>query len=159
MNQKMIDRLKANKEVFGEMDKDLQEIIKGMGKDDFQSYAGGRWGVSTALGGFQSDFAYRLRPDYKQESEVVECEIYKDSNSEDDLTFIHPNGNDVPLQNAFSLHDFIGFKYEGGDVCPYPIVYGLKGRLGYATTTSVEDFKKEERFIDHATHVLFRRQT
>ena len=77
----IIQQLKDNERPFGLMSKEMQEKAREIGKrTNFETYCGIKskppWlpiiGDSEE---FIEEFTYRLHPDYKEEPEIVECEI------------------------------------------------------------------------------------
>ncbi len=71
----VIQQLKENCRPFGLMSEEMQEKAKEMDKKDgdkFQRWQG-VWNFNHAKGGgFSTQSAYRLRPDYQEEPEIVE---------------------------------------------------------------------------------------
>ena len=94
---------------------------------------------------------FHLRPDYEDEPEIVECEIYRQSN---DLYYTHRGM--CPIYTAFGDPDFIGFKFE--DVTDWynePILYEFNEK-NYGAILP-EHIKSGKAKVLHATHVLFRK--
>lgn len=157
MKPETIKALQENEKPFGLMSAELQSAMVGdFKKDDIEYFNGPKWlgkDKDGSFGGFAHEKTYRLRPDYKQEPSVVECEI---SENEFGLMMAKckQRGN-MLLSDVVDYPDFIGFKFEDGSRMPFPICYGLKSRLGYGIIADV-DALAEEPVVYHATHVLFR---
>lgn len=91
-------------------------------------------------------------PDYAEEPEIVECEIRTDEYG--DLVYKGNTANDINIDSAYHNPDFIGFKYESGQVELTPIVF--KNDCSTQSICQFRDLAGLE--ILHATAVLFRRQ-
>ena len=75
--QNLIQQLKDNEKPFGLMGEEMQVKAAAMGLlDNFQLFVGPGWGgVFKATGcRFCTGKVYRLRADYEDEPEIVECE-------------------------------------------------------------------------------------
>jgi len=137
----LIQQLKENEKPFGLMSAEMQEKAREIGlSGNFENWSGN----------FIIGFTYRLRPDYEEKPEIVECEIYE----ENTRLYFRLDGSvpssDTSVEYAVSYPDFIGFKFEDGVILPYPVKYGdaqIQNIYGLRGGT-----------IYHATHVLFRRQ-
>lgn len=90
-------------------------------------------------------------PDYEEEPEIVECEITEQKNGT--LGYDRADGiTQCSLGSALSYPDFIGFKFEGGQVELTPIVF----KDGISTKAICQFRNLAEHEVLHATHVLFR---
>ncbi len=152
----LIEQLKDNEKPFGLMSEEMQEKAAAMGLlDNFQLFVGPGWGgVFKATGcSFQNGKVYRLRPDYEDDLEIVEHEIF---GVESHLHF-HYQGTRHSVCQAYDQPNFIGFKFEDGKVRPVPIVYRPKG-IAISCCWDVETDSLAAYEVLHATHVLFRRK-
>ena len=96
---------------------------------------------------------YRLRADYEDEPEIVECEIKPDDQGW--FKFKMRDGELAQFIHCAVNHpDFIGFKFLSGQVELTPIVF-----KGSCSTKSICQFRDlAELKVLHASHVLFRRK-
>ena len=102
------------------------------------------------LHAFEEDHTYRLRPDYEQEPEIVECEIKPQG---DHLFYFSSAADYDSLHTAIDRKDFIGFKYEDGIVRVAPRIYSHgSGKWIYMTEQEVSQCK-----VLTPTHCLFKR--
>ena len=163
----IIKLLKKNKYPFGmwpepecygkEVGEEMQAKARGIGKKEFQFYSMNGWENPARDDNFCSYNVFRLRPDYKDELEIVECEITL--NPESNIwCYRCPCSND--LVNADSAHScpgyrLSGFKFEDGKMYPISTVYKFKNKL--ITYYSIDIDRLDEYEVLHATHVLFRR--
>ncbi len=153
----IIEQLKKNEKAFGLMSEEMQEKAEQLGPLEFESYNGGNVWFPFGKIGFSKDcygkfvcwIAYRLRPDYAKEPEIVECEIYE--NLDGNLMY-RQAGVGRMLSIAVNKPDFIGFKFEDGYVSGAPVMYSMP-----ATHGRYESLKNGDCEVEHATHVLFRR--
>ena len=153
----IIEQLKKNEKPFGLMSEEMQEKAKAIGPVDFLilSIVGiainwPKWNPFCG-GDFVYKETYRLRADYEDEPEIVECEIFEDSNC---LGFDGCKGiQGTEIANAVNHPGFIGFKFEDGTLRTTPIYYQRP------THTNTQVFLNEDYKVLHATHVLFRRKT
>ncbi len=151
--ENIIQQLKDNEKLFGLMSEEMQEKAAAMGLlDNFQLFVGPGWGgVFKATGcSFQNGKVYRLRPDYEDDLEIVEHEIF---GVESHLHF-HYQGTRHSVCQAYDQPNFIGFKFESGQVEFSPIVFKSS-----CSTKSICQFRDlADLEVLHATHVLFRRK-
>jgi len=154
----IIQQLKDNERPFGLMDTPMQAKALSMDISNFQYYTSERKWEDYPAGDFYYDQACRLRPDYEEEPEIVECEIKPFDGYGEDLRYKKP---DAPAPYSIFMvlsdPDFIGFKFEDGDVRPVPVVYTPRN----AAVKCCWDVKAEDLgayAVLHATSVLFRRQ-
>ncbi len=149
----IIQQLKDNEKPFGLMSEEMQAKMRDVDATAFQRFSArdnGTWcdhDMTDRV--FLYDVPYRLRPDYEDEPEIVECEIYQQSND----VYYNYHGM-CHLNGAFGDPDFIGFKYENGQVEFSPIVFKSD-----CSTKSICQFRDlADVAVLHATHVLFRRK-
>jgi hypothetical protein len=113
-NNEIIKKLKENERPFGLMDDDMRKCATQIGEDPadmtkFQWWnPNAGWRDNTEVN-FLEGHAYRLRPDYAEEPEVVECRVEEHN---EQIKFGPRNGGWVRLHKAVTDPDFIGFKYE-----------------------------------------------
>ncbi len=150
----VIKQLKDNEKPFGLMSEEMQKKAREIGLRDFEDYLGcnnGRW-EKDDNGLWLYYRTYRLRPDYAEEPEIEECEITEE---EGHLHFRMPSSAmRHSLHQACDHREFIGFKYESGQVELTPIVF--KSDCSTKSICQFRDLAGLE--ILHATAVLFRRQ-
>jgi len=155
----LIDQLKANEKSFGLMSPEMQAKAKAIGTKDFQTFLGcteGRW--QDASGSWYFSRTYRLRSDYEEKPEIVECEIYeKNSVIPGAYIKVYNFGNikGLGLGQYPNGYERVGFKFEDGTVRPSPVMPFLA--LGLGRWPYVSEFQSGEAKTFHATHVLFRR--
>ncbi len=150
----LIKQLMDNKEAFGLMSPEMQEKAKGIGMVNyFRLFGNVGWGgiIKDTSYVFFTEYAYRLRSDYEEKPEIVECEIY----SKGTLYYRDIGGIQRSLSRAIEHPDFIGFKFEDGTILACPVMYHFDGNR----TDEINGLEMEDVKILHATHVLFRRQT
>ncbi len=160
----VIKQLKKNEKPFGLMSEEMQEKANAMDKSngqDFQVFQRGGWKNNHLNnGGYNPTLAYRLRPDYAEKPEIVECEIRKEGAIGDFIYKRTPTAERVSyLHHAGNKPDFIGFKFEDGLIRAAPLAY--RRQDGHCDTTShvsLVSLGMEADEVLHATHVLFRRQ-
>ena len=137
-----------------EMQEKAREIGEGRCFEVYQFSAGGfvrMTGISC--GSFVGDNTYRLRPDYQEESEIVEYEILDGEHGRMAKT----GDGLIPIHEAFSQPDFVGFKFEDGSWHDQPIKPVDSG-FRDAENFTLGDIERGVIRIAHATHVLFRGQ-
>ncbi len=153
----IIEQLKQNEKPFNRMSKEMQAMAKTLPWECFVvwGYVGNddKW-IMPASDSFQRLGVYRLLDDYKEEPEIVECEI-----EEDGLGKFHYNRLDgitsCGLSTAVNYSDFIGFKFEDGGILQYPVRYITPATKFTVNCPSLDTLDAYD--IWHATHVLFRR--
>ncbi len=145
----LIQQLKDNEKPFGMMSEEMQEKANEIGCTEFDYYGANVW-ESYPCGDFYNDQACRLRADYEDEPEIVECEITEE---EGHLHFRMPNSAiRHSLHQACDHRDFSGFKFESGQVEFSPIVFKSS-----CSTKSICQFRDlADLEVLHVTHVLFR---
>ena len=152
----IIEQLKANEKPFGLMSEGMQAKAREIGQPEFEMYMkDNTWMRCGVCNNFHckkvTDQTYRLRDGYAEEPEIVECEIYESVT--DELCYRRVNVGKA-LYKACADPDFIGFKYESGQVEFSPIVF--KSDCSTKSICQFRDLAGLE--ILHATAVLFRRQ-
>ncbi len=140
----VIEQLKDNEKPFGLMSEEMQAKAREIGTEEFSIWRVREWGTPGSKV-FDGMYTYRLRSDYAEEQEIVECEIY----AKGTLFYRDPNGIQRKLSEATMWPDFIGFKFKDGKILPYPIKYGdahIQNVCGLRSGP-----------VHHTTHVLFRK--
>ena len=149
----IIQQLKDNEKPFGLMSEEMQEKANEIGCTEFDYYGTCVW-ESYLAGDFYNDQACRLRSDYAEEPEIVECEIEP---FKGELMYLSSSGVWTKVSHAPNKPDFIGFKFEDGVVHPFPVKYEYKDKTrGHLATQYI--IERDGCKVLHATHVLFRRQ-
>ena len=97
---------------------------------------------------------YRLRPDYEEEPEIVECEI-TEADGHLHFKYTTDDGMRHAIHQACDHPDFIGFKFEDGGILQYPVRYITPATKFTVNCPSLDTLDAYD--IWHATHVLFRR--
>lgn len=143
----IIQQLKDNCRPFGLMSEEMQEKAKKIGIKQFSEYMLiGEWqhydDTCWLLG-----TTYRLRPDYEEQPEIVECEIVKQG----DHRHYRSGGTQYSLHEACDRAAFSGFKFEDGSIHFTSIWHD-----GPRDSTAL-DVESGQVKVLHATHVLFRR--
>lgn len=149
----ILQQLKDNEKPFGLMSEEMQrEIVRHKFKGHRQVYScGGQWETHDPDTSLNVDDTYRLRADYEDEPEMVECEIELFKN---ELMYLSVSGVWTKVSHAPNKPDFIGFKFESGQVEFSSIVFKSS-----CSTKSICQFRDlADLEIVHATHVLFRRK-
>jgi hypothetical protein len=156
-DKEIIQALIDNEKPFGLMSEEMQAKAKEIGHRGFIYYTGDgttTWITCHLDSRFDRFRTYRLRPDYEEKPEIVECEVY--------VSTTHINKNvkfdrEEPyfLYEATAMPDFIGFKYEGGYVCVYARGYRRSGSDVIYYGMQLDSVDKYE--VLTPTHVLFQR--
>ena len=117
-NEEKIKALKENTSAFGLMDKELQDKAREIGKKEFRFLERGLSGWNTCARDsvFCPENIFRLRPDYTEDSEVIELEV-KPDRFDNALSMDTVLGGKTYYTNAPSLcpkegYRFAGYKYE-----------------------------------------------
>ncbi len=160
----VIQQLKDNEKPFGLMSDEMQAKMRHIGKhgcERFFARGNGMWGeIDMTSRVFLHDTTYRLRPDYADVPEIVECEIVT-VNGILGCNYgfgDRPQGPKTCLSDCPSMPDFIGFKYESGMVRSDTIAYLPRDNYeGIHHRTEIKGLISGEFTVLHATHVLFRR--
>ncbi len=160
----IIQQLKDNEKPFGLMSEEMQEKareIEPPGNFLFFTPYRPNGGIEWALmAGEQNElhnhFTYRLRADYEDEPEIVECEIYnKESQTRGCYIKAYDFGNKTGLGLAQYPDGYkrIGFKFEDGTILGCPVMYHFDNNRA----DEIHGLEMEDVTVLHATHVLFRR--
>ena len=163
----IIEQLKKNEKPFGLMSEEMQEKAVELGfHGNFQLYSGygsdGGFGaiIDNPKYGYNRKLTYRLRPDYAEEPEIVECEIYVGESIRPGFGLdVYDFGIDRELSIALIPNGYkrIGFKFEDGSVMGSPVKYSVPGMTSKGYYASYEDLATNQALEHHATYVLFRR--
>ena len=155
----IIEQLKQNEKSFGLMSDAMQEKANEIGKSQFEYYYGDQKWCRCTDGAFFESSAYRLRADYEEEPEIVECKIYQ-ANLGNCCVDVYDLGNYV--RNGISRtpkgYKRIGFKFEDGTVFGNPIKYDVPGITTQGYFAGLNEIKSGLAKEKHATHIVFRRQ-
>ncbi len=149
----LIQQLKDNEKPFGLMSEEMQEkASQDIANEDFLMWFGKKW--SAVYSGFLDSNTYRLRPDYAEEPEVVECAI----KPQGDHWHYRDGGTWFSLHEAYDRQTLIGFKFAGySDIFNESTMYEWNGKL--YREVQLDWILSGKAKVLHATHVLFRRQT
>lgn len=151
----IIQQLKNNKRPFILMSEEMRAKAIEIGAAEFQRLTvnSGEWIGSQEC--FSAGYTFHLRPDYKQEPVIVECEI---KNKAGVFRFYWESKNKswqgVSIDLAPAIPDFIGFKFEDGHTQPSPIRY--KTNANKHESLPIGWLNDGTSTVLHATHVLFR---
>jgi hypothetical protein len=151
----LIKALKQNEKPYGLMSWEMQEGISGRrDNSDIEYYTdAGEWKPVNEHGiPAVCDATYRLRPDYEEKPEIVEMEVFM---SETCLKYKASDNCQWSLSYAINKPDFIGFKYEDGNIYPQPVMYSENGGLHFIS--QIESFISGKDIANRPTHVLFQR--
>ena len=101
----LIQQLKENLATLRGMDGNLRRAMESMNKKDFIFLlSDGTWDKANPKQGWEYEI-YRLRPDYKEEPEIVEFDVYEDGG----LLVWGENSNVARISEVIDDPDFIGF--------------------------------------------------
>ena len=148
----LIQQLKDNEKPFGLMSEEMQVKANEIGCTEFDYYGTNVW-ESYPSGDFYNDQACRLRADYEDENEIVECEI-TEADGHLHFKYTTDDGMRHAIHQACDHRDFIGFKFEDGVVSGVSIRYLLT--CGHFNTFALKEFAQVK--VIHASHVLFRQK-
>ena len=95
-------------------------------------------------------YIYRLRPDYEEKPEIVECKIFKELTT---LMYQMKLGGKYRLSDASSDPDFIGFKH--GDML-WGRLYKRKSTGQYSLMVDITELDQYEVCDMSDAHVIFR---
>ena len=152
--ENLIQQLKDNEKPFGLMSEEMQVKALAVGKKEFRFYGMNGWETPASDDNFSSHNVFRLRPDYEDEPEIVEYEIYENANT----TLCYDCSGEWPVTDAPQCPDFIGFKFEDGKWYEDSIMpVDADGNLIGVEDCTVADIVSGRVKVLHATHVLFRR--
>ena len=162
MSKELIQALKNNEKSFGLMSKEMRIEAKKIGHEAFDCFLGSielPWQDAQGLLDYRT---YRLRPDYTEEPEVVECEEWPIFQKWGTLRYArHLADRDEVGTNidiAVRQINFIGFKYEDGKLNTEPRMYKHKEHGTYLNMLNVEYFETNEYEVLAPTAVLFRKE-
>lgn len=128
--------------IMEEHDFDWEGIFTEAGCN-FQQY-----GLTTIPGGWSEGYVsirrdytnhghtFRLRPDYEEKTEFIECEVYESCG----LLYYDTADNGRELTSAINNNRFAGFRFEGGYIGATPWIMN------------------DDDTAEHAIHVLLRRE-
>jgi hypothetical protein len=102
----IIEMLKKNEKPFGLMCSLMQDKAKEIGKKEFEYFSDTRSWVNNVSNTWYNGNVYRLRPDYEEEPEIVECEVFVEDSI---LRYTHDEDKHAALAWAPNRPDFIGF--------------------------------------------------
>jgi hypothetical protein len=145
----IIDQLKKNEKPYGLMSKEMQDKAREIGTDDFEVYCND-W-EPEADGDFWLTATYRLRPDYQEPDEYVECEIheYRD--------MCEWRYGYIGLYYVPDGYERIGFKFKHGKYAITPELYeNCNGTTCF--WSDIESITSGAVKVLHATHVVFRKK-
>ncbi len=154
----IIEQLKKNEKPFGLMSAEMQEKAIELKLSQFQYYGYiYRWydmNESWDEKPFETLKVYRLRPDYQEEPEIVECEILPPD--DEGIKWVQRTPSHTMDYTSCEMHkDFIGFKFEDGAIGPTSVHYRSAAGVLYC---KLGDGRLDNMTVLHATHVLFRGQ-
>ena len=150
----IIQQLKDNERPFGLMSEEMKLKMQELETEHLEIYQVGDWlDLTQPLGRIQDllQYTFRLNPDYEDEPEIVEHEIF---GVESHLHFRY-QGTRHSVCQAYDQPDFIGFKFEDGQVANGPLVYSSKTNI--YDFVHLDQIKTGHFTVLHATHVLIRR--
>ena len=159
MNE-LIEALKDNEKPFGLMSEEMQAKMEEIGYEYCECYENTEkyeWGPLIQFNeyNFGQEYTYRLRPNYEENPEIVECEVKE---KDGDLWAFTESGLPrVSIERALRKPDFIGFKYEDGTIDTHARIY--KGIDGVNWTSCKTMDKLKNATVLTPTHVLFRSTT
>ena len=165
----IIKLLKDNEKPFILMSEEMQAKLMQVAPKDIeclQAVPGEVWaacgpGINWGPKPCTSTCTFRLRADYEEKPEIVECEIFGRNmgclqyniNQDDEQELV-----EFMLEEAVKHPDFIGFKFGDGGWYDAPIKpVGPDGKL-WSGNVTVDDIISGRVKILHATHVLLRKK-
>lgn len=153
----IIKRLQTNEKAYCKMDTDLRAAAMKIGKhDNFQAlWASGNWQGDLHGTTFDKHLTYRLKADYEQESEIVECKII--SNTGHLVWFCDRVNMWIELGDSSSRPNFIGFKFEDGTVAGVSVLWKRNNLENRFISENIHAINADVTLLRRATHVLFRR--
>jgi len=164
----LIKELKENKRPFGLMDKELQDKAREIGRvDNFEFWNKYEWQLIYGDGcDFILDTTYRLRSDYQEEPEFVECEVYKNMERGSIVNCRmfktgHADDKGWYVSEAVDHPDFVRFKFEDGKIRNTPDKTQIQfaaGQWRNSVFATLDDFKSGTGKVIHATHVVLKRK-
>ena len=161
----IIEQLKKNEKRFCEMSPEMQKKLKTISPEDIECLQAPQQRDWNLCSGYSAGDiirhptnTYRLRADYEEKPEIVECEI----NKTDDGSLGYRRkcnggcGGGSLLFRAFADPDFIGFKFEDGTVSALPVLYSVPGVTPRGYFALHDDIENKQALEHHAIAVLFR---
>ena len=152
-NAEKIQALKDNKEAFGLMSEEMQAKAKEIGRDRFQCRWYNKWvNASRDCLTFDSDFTYRLNPDYTEEPEVRRVEIAP--NNSKCLCMYNDKGQTCgSIVETYKRPDCIGIEADGW-------LYGRLyiNKVSDAVATVIWAKELDEWEVLTPEHALFRKE-
>ncbi len=158
----LIEQLKDNEKQLILMDSELRDLMLSMSQAHFLSLQDTstiddrQWSPVKADKWYVGENLYnvfRLRPDYEDDLEIVEHEIF---GVESHLHF-HYEGTRHSVGQAYDQPDFIGFLFDDGIVMGIPVKYSVPGQTSRGYYATYGDIKSGQALEHHAVAVLFRR--
>lgn len=147
----IIEQLKKNEKPFGLMSVEMQEKAREIGAyGNFCIYMNSGFATLDCLADyiFEGHVTYRLRDDYEEKPEIVECEIT--------MCLVNgllydPDGHGMlSISEAIKSPDFIGFKFEDGVVKNTPTDVAASGAW-----PNIAELQSRKTKALYATHALF----
>jgi hypothetical protein len=155
-DNKIIQALKDNEKPFGLMTEEMRSKATEIGRShNFEYYNhDNTWILAAIHGDFDYNSTYRLRSDYQEKPEIIECKVvpYNQSAIGYETT---PGGSVFGLTHAFERANFLGFKYDTGDITHAARMY--KSIDNSYICHAISDDDSIDNFLAVTpTHVLFR---
>lgn len=152
-DKEIIEALKANEKPYGLMSEAMQAKAEEIQVHNFLAL--------TVMGEFRQhslpDFltcdTFQLSRDYEEKPEIVECEVQHHAEDNSLCYRSYPSNSLEALSCAQDNPDFIGFKYEDGNIYPQPVMYSENGGLHFIS--QIENFASGKDIANRPTHVLF----
>lgn len=154
MDSKIIKALKENEFRYGDLNPELQAAFRELKAKDLEFSAGWEAVVNIDYRP-QDEDVLRLRADYSEKPEIVECEIVREGGVG---ILVYKRRKDSiisPLHEAQDHPNFIGFKYEGNRISILPRIYANENL--YEDLIKADTLDKYE--VLTPTHVLFQKAT
>jgi hypothetical protein len=151
-SKQTIKELMINLAKFDSMKSHMVNAARDIGYKEFLRLSSDSIWIDEIIG-FRSDYIYRLRDNYTEESEIIECRV-----SGGTYYWHHENGTETSgrMSNAINDSRFIGFKYawrDGDRISSAPRLYYKNG--SFCEMQRLEFLEKVE--VLTPTHVLFRK--
>ncbi len=164
----VIQQLKDNEKPFGLMSEEMQVKARGIEPPGnflfftpYRPNGGIEWAI---MAGEQNElhnhFTYRLRADYAEKPEIVECEVYTQKSQRQGfyiIVFDFGDTTGLGLAQYPDGYTRVGFKFEDGTVFGKPVKYSVPGITSKGYYAHYDDIKTGQALEHHATAVLFRR--
>ncbi len=163
----LIQQLKDNEKPFGLLSEEMQAKLKTIDSKDIECLQAAEqadwhscfnYSLTNIIN--HPTNTYRLRADYEEEPEIVECELYTAPSMHKGFVLdVYDFGIDRDLSIALVPNGYkrVGFKFEDGTVFGSPVKYSLPGMTSKGYYASYEDLKTSQALEHHAVAVLFRR--